>query len=411
MPKKLAFDLISKNLLTKDLIETILIKYINNNECFITKQSDIYLISKYLFNVKRVQNFIKLNNLNLDDFISLVSSSKIISSNNTPLLFNEGDSQLGFYILIKGSLLIKISKLSMPYYIDNFFKKEILQEYNLENDNKILWLKADEIKEYKNKTISFKYKFLSESKMTNISPHSSIFQKKHEERIIASKRIKNNSFNYEERNNSCFINKEEIELFIYNLGLNDSLFFGGVNFFNEYIRESPQIHLTSAYIFNKKFSYEKDFNNTNNIILYINEDKMKDILKRISLLNKKRIKFLFNKLTTLNAMNSENIKFFISSIKMIFINGEKDLINDKNIFYLVYQGSCWEKKKKEIIYDQGSFICLNNIFFEKSNLMDNTTFYSKGSYAILFQIDLNYLSENNKVNMILFLENIFTNQL
>ena len=57
-------------------------KYINNNECFITKQSDIYLISKYLFNMKRIQDFIKLNNLNLDDFISLISSSKIISSND-----------------------------------------------------------------------------------------------------------------------------------------------------------------------------------------------------------------------------------------------------------------------------------------------------------------------------------------
>ena len=92
--------------------------------------------------MKRIQNFIKLNNLNLDDFISLVSSSKIISSNDdNRVLYNEGNAQLGFYILIKGSLLVKISKLSMPYKIDTFFKKEILQEYNLENDTKILWIK------------------------------------------------------------------------------------------------------------------------------------------------------------------------------------------------------------------------------------------------------------------------------
>ena len=362
--------------------------------------------------MKRIQNFIKLNNLNLDDFISLVSSSKIISSNDdNRVLYNEGNAQLGFYILIKGSLLVKISKLSMPYKIDTFFKKEILQEYNLENDTKILWLKADQIKEYKNKAKTFKYKFLSDSKMTNFSPYSSIFQKKHEERIRASQKVKNNSYNYEEKNNSCFIINDEMELFIYNLGLNDSLFFGGVNFFNEYIRESPQIHLTSAYLFNNKFSYEKENNNVENIILYIDEDKVKEIFKKISLLNKERTKFLLNKLTPLNALNSENIKFFISTINMIYIDGEIDLINNKDIFYLIYKGSCWEKKKKEIIYDQGSFICLNNIFFKERNLIsDNTTFYSKGSYAILFKIDLNYLSENNKVNMKTFLENIFANQ-
>ena len=362
--------------------------------------------------MKRIQNFIKLNNLNLNDFISLISTSKIILSNDdNRVLYNEGDDQLGFYILIKGSLLVKISRLSMPYNIDIFFKKDILQEYNLENDTKILWLKADEIKEYKNKTIKHKYIFLSDRKMSNISPSSSIFQKRHEERIKASAKVKKSNFNYEEKDSSCLINNEEIELFIYNLGPNDSLFFGGINYFNEYIRESPQIHLTSAYLFNNKLSYEKDYNNENNFILYISEDKVKELFKKISLLNKERTKFLLNKLTPLNALNSENIKFFISTINMIYIDGEIDLINNKDIFYLIYKGSCWEKKKKEIIYDQGSFICLNNIFFKERNLIsDNTTFYSKGSYAILFKIDLNYLSENNKVNMKTFLENIFASQ-
>ena len=361
--------------------------------------------------MKRIQNFIKLNNLNLNDFISLISTSKIIlSKDDNRVLYNEGDDQLGFYILIKGSLLVKISKLSMPYNIDIFFKKDILQEYNLENDTKILWLKADEIKEYKNKTIKHKYIFLSDSKMTNISPSSSIFQKRHEERIKASAKVKKVNFNYEEKDSSFLINNEEIELFIYNLGPNDTLFFGGVNFFNEYIRESPQIHLTSAYLFNNKLSYEKDYNNENNFILYISEDKVKELFKKISLLNKERTKFLLNKLTPLNALNSENIRFFISTINMVYIDGEKDLINSKNIFYLVYQGSCWEKKKKEIIYDQGSFICLNNVFFKEINLIEKTTFYSKGSYCILFKIDLNYLSENNKLNMKTFLENIFASQ-
>ena len=231
--------------------------------------------------MKRIQNFIKLNNLNLNDFISLISTSKIILSNDdNRVLYNEGDDQLGFYILIKGSLLVKISRLSMPYNIDIFFKKDILQEYNLENDTKILWLKADEIKEYKNKTIKHKYIFLSDMKMSNISPSSSIFQKRHEERIKASAKVKKSNFNYEEKDSSCLINNEEIELFIYNLGPNDSLFFGGINYFNEYIRESPQIHLTSAYLFNNKLSYEKDYNNENNFIFYISEDKVKELFKK-----------------------------------------------------------------------------------------------------------------------------------
>ena len=403
------YDIISKDLLRKDIIQKIILRYINNNECFIKDKLDIYLISNYLFHNQRIQQFIKLNKLTINDFISLISSSKIITSNDNRLIYKEGDSQHGFYILIKGSLLVKISKMSMPSNIDLFFKKEILQEYNLENDSKIIWLKENEIKEYNTKTLS--YKFLTDKKMINFSPYSCIFQQKHEQRIQISKR---NSFYCSKDsfdNTIYFKYNEEVELFLYNLDINDSLFFGGVNLFNEYMREKPQIHLTSAYLYNKKNCNENDNNNINNIILYIDEDKIKELLQKISLLNKGRIPFLLNKLTILNNMTITNRRYFISTIKMIYINIEskKELINDKNIFYLVYQGSCLEKKRKEIIYDSGSFICLNNIFLN-NNKCSNTTVYSKGTNVILFCIDLNYLSENNKENMKKYLENIFDNQ-
>ena len=393
------------------MIENIILNYIKDEECFITNQYDIYLISNYIYHSKRLQNFIKLNNLTINDFTSLISSSKIISSNEKRILYNEGESQYGFYILMKGSLLIKISKFSVPKNMDSFFKDEILQEYNLQNDSKITWLKKNEIEQNENKELPYKY--LSDRKMTNISPYSSIFQQKHQERIKNSKKIKYISRTKDPYDEVYQINKEEIELFIYNLELNDCLFFGGVNIFNEYIRDSSQIHLTSAYTFNKNIYCDKNNVNLNTIILFISEDKIKELTKKIALLNKERTKFLLNKLKPLNVMRVENIRFFISTIKMIYINIEerKELINMKNVFYLVYHGSCWEKKKKEIIYDQGSFIGLNNLFFDEIQKdLNKTTLYSKGSNAILFKIDLNYLSENNKENMKYFLRDIFSSQ-
>ena len=352
-----------------------------------------------------------MNKIEINDFIALISSSKIISSNDTRNIFNEGESQLGFYILIKGSLLVKISKMSMPKHIDLFFKKEILQEYNLEEDSKIIWLNTNEYKEYNNKSLI--YKFLSEDKMINFSPYSSIFHKKHIDRINTSKRRYTKSYSkdsFDEKIKKNIIINEDIDLFIYNLDGNDSLFFGGVNIFNDYMRENSQIHLTSAYIYSKKIYQEKE-NNTNTIMLYIPEDKIKELFRKISLLNKERVKFLLNKLTPLNEMNSIYIRFFISNIKMIYINSnsEKELINNKNNFYLVYQGTCWEKKKKEIIYDQGTFIGLNNIFNNNNNTT-HITLYSKGYHAILFKIDLNYLSINNQEDMKNFLKNILANQ-
>ena len=419
-----SYEIQSKNTIKIDEIENMLIKYINNNECYISENEDILLISNYLFNNKRIQSFIKLNELTINDFTSLISTSKIISSNDTRFIFNEGESQSGYYILIKGSLLVKISKMSMPNHIDLFFKKEILQEYNLEDDTKIVWLNTNNNintnnSELKNSTDeNFTYKFLSEEKMINFSPYSSIFHKKHEERIKMSKKRYSRRFSIDSFDGIKKLNSiinEDIELFIFNLEPNDALFFGGVNVFNNYMRENPEIHLSSAYVYNKNIIKEKDNkeNNINNIMLYISEDKIKELNHKINLLNKERTRFLMNKLKPLKKMNSMHLHFFISSIKMIYINSNSqiDLINEKNIFYLVYQGACREKKKKEIIYDEGCFIGLNNIFLNtKNNNSSYITLYSKGVDVVLFKIDLNILSISNREEMKNYLKNIFANQ-
>ena len=325
-----SYEIQSKNTIKIDEIENMLIKYINNNECYISENEDILLISNYLFNNKRIQSFIKLNELTINDFTSLISTSKIISSNDTRFIFNEGESQSGYYILIKGSLLVKISKMSMPNHIDLFFKKEILQEYNLEDDTKIIWLNTNNNintnnSELKNSTDeNFTYKFLSEEKMINFSPYSSIFHKKHEERIKISKKRYSRRFSIDSFDGIKKLNSiinEDIELFIFNLEPNDALFFGGVNVFNNYMRENPEIHLSSAYVYNKNIFKEKDNkeNNINNIMLYISEDKIKELNHKINLLNKERTRFLMNKLKPLKKMNSMHLHFFISSIKMIYI--------------------------------------------------------------------------------------------
>ena len=123
------------------MIENILIKYIKDEEYYIQDLNDIYLISYYLFHCKHLQNFIKLNELQIRDFVYLISSAKIINDNDCSLIFKEGDIPLGFYFMLKGSIKAKISKLSVPEKVDSFFKREILQEYNLEQDNnEITWL-------------------------------------------------------------------------------------------------------------------------------------------------------------------------------------------------------------------------------------------------------------------------------
>ena len=78
--------------------------------------------------------------------------------------------------------MAKISKFSLPDKLDSFFKREILQEYNLEkNTDEITWLNPNkEIKHEDNKTQEeFKSIFLSKCRISSFSPFSSIFQQRH----------------------------------------------------------------------------------------------------------------------------------------------------------------------------------------------------------------------------------------
>ena len=359
--------------------------------------------------------------MQIRDFICLISSAKIIYDNEDSLIFKEGEMPIGFYIMIKGSIKGKISKLSLPEKIDSFFKREILQEYNLEeNKDKINWLeinKDNKIENIKNNHDEYKSIFLSRCRISSFSPFSSIFQQRHEERLKVSKRLSSISSNTSESNDESrklsIIMNEEVDLFIYDIDKDNILCFGNVNFFNEYIRDEKQIHLTSAYFHNKEKNNLKDFNEVNNIILYIQEENLKDFQKKISLLNKERIKFLVNTLNPLNQILSSYKHYFISTIKIIYVNieNQKELIADNNIFYLVYKGSCCEPNKKDIIYDKGSFIGLNNLFLRKKIDQDESIIInSKGAEVILFKIDLNFLSQNNQIKMIKFLAGIYAKQ-
>ena len=325
--------------------------------------------------------------------------------------------------MIKGNIMAKISKFSLPDKLDSFFKREILQEYNLEkNTDEITWLNPnEEIKHEDNKTQEeFKSIFLSKCRISSFSPFSSIFQQRHEERLKISKRLSTVSSNTneseDEKRKSSLIMYEEVQLFTYKINKDNILCFGNVNFFNEYMREERQIHLTSAYFCNdENDNILNDINEPNNIILYIQEENMKDIRKNISALNKERIKFLMKTLIPLNQISSIYKHYFISNIKLIYISieNQKEIIVKNKIFYLVYYGACCEKNKKELIFDKGSFLGLNNLFLgknSKTNINGTIIINSKGAEVILFQIDLNYLSENNQIKMYKFLAGIYAKQ-
>ena len=419
--KDFSNELTSKNLVTKKLVENTLNKYIQKDQYYIHDLNDIYLISYYLFHCKYLQNFIKLNQIQIRDFIYLISSAKLISDIDESLLFREGDLPQGFYIMIKGSIMAKISKLSLPDKLDSFFKREILQEYNLDKNNEeITWLDINKnyLQEDNKNNEEYKSIFLSKCRISSFSPFSSIFQRRHEERLKLSKRLSNMSSNTEESNEEkrklSIIMNEQVDLFTYDINKENILCFGNVNFFNEYMREEKQIHLTSAYFYNKENNdILSNIDGSNNIILYIQEENFKDIQKKVSLLNKDRIKCLLNTLTPLKQILSTYKHYFISTIKLIYISIEnpKELIAKNNIFYLVYKGSCWEKNKKELIFDKGSFIGLNNLFLgENSELNDTIEINSKGVEVILFKIDLNFLSENNQIKMLKFLAGIYAKQ-
>ena len=110
-----------------DTIEGILMKYIINNKIYINNIIDVKIISNYLYNSRKLKSFINLNEITLNDFISIVLGSKIILCQNGNCIYKQGDEYLGFYALIKGSLQVKISKTNCILNINSEYKEEILK--------------------------------------------------------------------------------------------------------------------------------------------------------------------------------------------------------------------------------------------------------------------------------------------
>ena len=72
-----------------------------------------------------------MNNLQIRDFLCFISSAKILHGYDDLLIFKEGDLPSGFYIMIKGGIISKISKFSLPDKLDSFFKDEVLYFINI----------------------------------------------------------------------------------------------------------------------------------------------------------------------------------------------------------------------------------------------------------------------------------------
>ena len=70
-------NLNSLNSNAKD-IENIIMKYTSHNQSYINSIIHINIISNYLYNSKRLQSFINLNDLTVNDFVPIVLNSKIL---------------------------------------------------------------------------------------------------------------------------------------------------------------------------------------------------------------------------------------------------------------------------------------------------------------------------------------------
>ena len=253
-------------------IEKILMKYILNNESHINNTIHAEIISNYLFNSKKLQSFILLNELTLEDFIPIVLKSKIILCQNGNCIYQQGDEYSGFYALLKGNIKIKVSKLNYILDMSPEYKEEILKEYNLDK-SEVTWINN---KNNNNNNYSLNKK--------NNNRTSSVYL--HNSSIFNIENTRRNSF----RNNLILFSRKSInnlnneystekELFIYNKrndlnnDKNETLFFGGINLFNEYMTEKSQIHLSSVYSYSNEESnnlnyINNDINNFDTILLY-----------------------------------------------------------------------------------------------------------------------------------------------
>ena len=302
-------------LINLETIENIISKYIVNKKAYIDNIIDARVISNYLYKSKRLESFIYLNELTLNDFVPIVFNSKIIICQNGGCLFKEGDDSLGFYALLKGGLKVKVSKFNSIMEINPNYKDEILKEYNLDISD-VNWINN------KNNKIKIN---------RNINENNAIHMNKRKSSILnydinfKSKRysLRNNLISFSRKSISKLNNEftTEKELFTYNSKnklylnneINETLIFGGVNLFNEYMTDTPQIHLSSAYcISNEKINdyYVNNKLNNENILLFFRNENLKDLKEKIIIKNKERINFSVKNYYLLRICHNSIVHFF-----------------------------------------------------------------------------------------------------
>ena len=398
-----------------ETIEKIINKYIQNKKGYINNIIDSKVISNYLYSSKKLESFIHLNELTINDFIPIVFNSKIIICQNDNCLFKEGDESFGFYALLKGSLKVKVSKFNSIMEINPNYRDEILKEYNLEIYD-VNWINNKKDNKINKNSDKNNLVHMNSRKSSILNYDINFKSKRYSLRnnLISFSRKSINKLNNEySREKELFIYNSKNYLYL-NKEINETLIFGGVNLFNDYMTDTPQIHLSSAYCYSK----EKNNNYANeNILLFFRNESLKNLKEKIIIKNKERINFLSKKLLPIKNLPKFDFSFFLSNIKLIYIhiNQKKDItISNNNIIYLIYKGQCFFddlNKNKNIIYDEGDFLFLNNIF-ENNNGHGNKiiSIYTKSSNSIIFQIDLDVLSNDNLINMKIFLRNIYEKQ-
>ena len=408
--------------INSETIEKIIMKYVLNNKTYINNLIDVNIITTYIYNSKKLQNFIHLNELTIHDFMKIVLDSKIVTGHNGNCIYKQGDEFKGFFALLKGNLKVKVSKNTCVLDINKEYQEEILKEYNLDisevswidnnnnnenfNDNNLK--KYNQLLNYNNNNIS-EFEINLKAKRNSLRTNLMTFSRKSLTNINTEFSKERDLFTYNCKNNLYYDNN------------NETIIFGGIHLFNDYMIDSTQIHLSSAYCYSNK----DESNNINNnckmkikydtILLYFREDSLREMTEKIIMNNKKRIVFLSKRLIPISNMSSFECTPFISNIKLIYIhvNEKKDIKINNNTFHLIYKGQCnyTDNIKENIIYDEGDFLFLNNIFENNNNNNEKImTLYTKTSNTILFQIDLSILSDDHLFVMKKFLWNIYNNQ-
>ena len=401
-----------------DTIEKIIMKYASNNKTYINNLIDANIITSYIYNSKKLENFIYLNELTIHDFMKIVLDAKIIIGQKGTCLYKQGDDYLGFYALIKGNIKVKVSKNNCVFDINKEYQEEILKEYNLDI-SEVSWIDNN----FSNNNSNFKkYNYLA-NYTNNAILESEINLKARRNTLrnnliaLSRKSLMNINPEYS-KEEDLFIYKCKNSQYYYNE--NETVIFGGIHLFNDYIIDSAQIHLSSAYCYSKDESNIIDSKNKikyDTILLFFREESLREMKEKIIMNNKKRIAFLSKKIIPITNMSSFDCTSFISNIKLIYIpvNEKKVIKINDNIFHLIYKGQCSynDYSNKNIIYDEGDFLFLSNIFENNENKNNEKiiTLYTNTSNTILFQIDLSILSENNLIIMKDFLRDIYDNQL